>query len=178
MSLEEGVLCIRNRNDRCCLSLCSVTAVVKLVQVIHFYDSDQGLGISGRCGIAGGLQAACPSPVVSNLQPEQALVTFTLQETGVVLIAFPGTPVFTEFLIRGIIVLQYIWASPVAADFDTEVVVGLCDQTAPAGSALQQALSQRDTGRNAVFLHLLNSNTFVLINVSPVNLVCPLRKDE
>ena len=169
MPLEEVVHLLRLWGcGRPCLT---VFARVELVETVHLYDANEGLGIGGTGGITCGFQSASPTLIVCRRESEEPLVALLLQELRVVDVALPGAPVLAEAVIRPVVTLNYVRPVPVHSDLDAEVVVGLSSQPASARITLQEALCKGDGGGDAILVHLLDGPVLVLVDVSPVGLV-------
>ena len=113
-----------------------------------------------------------PALVVGDAQFEQARVARLHQELRMVLEALGGIAVLPKALAPSIVVVVHLGTRPVAVAFDAEVVVRLAGQLAVPVAALQQALRQRDAGRDAVLLHLLHRHVLpqrdVLLRAQPL----------
>ena len=148
---------------------------VVTVQIVQIDDVDQPVGIARIGGITGFLQTTGPSFIVCNLQTEKRRIACPgPQELGMVAVRILGMAVSPETLVRRIVVGTHRPPVPAPSALDTEMIVRLAGQFAPPGTRLQQSLSQRDTGRNVIPLHLLHRSLPILPDVILIRFVPPL----
>ena len=138
---------------------------VVFIQVIVFDDGNEAVGVGPVCGVTCLLQALGPASVVGYLQLEQEAIAGAVgQELGMVLIRVLHPPVGTKALVAGVVVIIHLPPPPTVA-LDAEMVVALAGQTATPCPALQQPLCQRDAGRDAVFVHLVDGQVGILLDI-------------
>ena len=137
------------------------------LQLVEFDEADELVGIFGVGSVARVLKPVSPAFVVFVVELEEVGVAAARQqELGVVLVAGFYRCVLSEAFALAIVVLHYIGAVPRAARLDAKVVVGHTGQVARARTAFQKTLRQRDTGGDAVEVHLLDSQVFIAVDVA------------
>jgi len=76
-----------------------------------------------------------------------------------------GRAVGPEAFVQGIVIVVDALALPIAMAFDAEVVVALHRQATLAIATLQHPLRKRNTGGNAMLLHLLDGQLTIRLCV-------------
>jgi hypothetical protein len=135
-------------------------------QVVLLDDLDEQLGIFRIGGIARLFEAMRPCMVVGDVMVEQFGIALAgAQKLRMVAIAVEHRGIDPEALALGIVIVVILLALPDPVAFDAEMVARHLGQCAVAISALQQALRQRDAGRNPALQHLLHRKAGIGIDV-------------
>ena len=86
--------------------------------------------------------------------------------------------VHAEAFVFGVIVLVHGAAGPVLVALDAKMVVALNRQRGQAGTGLQDALGQGDTGGDTTAQHFLHGNVRILCNVFFLHRLRPYGKRQ
>jgi len=139
-------------------------ATVQGIELILLNDVDELCRVVGVLGIAAVTQALGPAAVIGHVKLVQDAVAWPLQELGVIQ---------EGILRRSILAVAHLLEGVASAidltlpviSLDAKVVVGLAGHLALADAALQDALCQRDAGRYAKFLFMLQGDALIAIDV-------------
>ena len=139
---------------------------VEQVELRLLDDAAQPLRIVGRGGVTGRLQSARPAAVVvGGVDEERVVARLRIQETGMILVRGFDRAVGAETFAAGVVVVEDAPSRPVVFALDAEMVVRRTRQCAVAAVGFQNALRQRDAGRNAVAFHVRHGDVLVAVDV-------------
>ena len=130
------------------LGAVDAVAAINGIELILFDDVDELGGIIHVLGIAAVPEPLCPTAVVGHIQVLEHAVAGAAQELGMVQVGILGAAILAIADPAAERVALAIDLTGPVVRLDAEVVVGLLSHAALAGRTLQDALCQRDAGRN------------------------------
>ena len=145
-------------------------AAVEGIQLILLDDVDELVGIVGILGIAAVAQALGPAAVVPHVKLIEHAVARRLEELGMVKVGILRSTIFAVSHCAERVTCAIDLTLPVIG-LDAEVVVGLAGHLALADAALQDALGQRDAGRNTELAFMLQGYCLVALDIVKISLM-------
>ncbi len=135
------------------------------MQLIALDKLDQFTGILRIGGVTIFPQSVGPTHVIRRLEIEEGFVMAAFSdEERMILERLFGGGVFAKAFQATIIVFIEIVTFPVST-FDAEMIVSLDGQVTLPSSRFEDTLGQRDAGRYAMFLLLLNSRLMIGLDI-------------